>query len=95
MTTPSPLDPYLDYLQQRWDEGQHSAKTLHEELRTKGYLGHYQRVKMVAPLRRRELPQRAGSASGSSPGAEIGPGSLVSVSNGGASSVHFIEVIVV
>ncbi|WP_411111523.1 transposase [Streptomyces sp. c-19] len=50
---PSSLDPYLDYLQQRWDEGQHSAKILHEELRTKGYLGHYQRVKMaVAPLRR-------------------------------------------
>lgn len=50
---PSTLDPYLDYLQQRWDEGQHSAKILHEELRTKGYLGHYQRMKMaVAPLRR-------------------------------------------
>ncbi|MER7109809.1 hypothetical protein [Streptomyces sp. NPDC000229] len=51
--TPSTLDPYLDYLQQRWDEGQHSAKILHEELQTKGYLGHYQRVKMaVTPLRR-------------------------------------------
>lgn len=50
---PSTLDPYLDYLRQRWDEGQHSAKILHEELQSKGYLGHYQRVKMaVAPLRR-------------------------------------------
>ncbi|MFE2945219.1 ISL3 family transposase [Streptomyces sp. NPDC059255] len=50
---PSTLDPYLGYLQQRWDEGQHSARILHEELQTKGYLGHYQRVKMaVAPLRR-------------------------------------------
>ncbi|MGW8358059.1 ISL3 family transposase [Streptomyces wedmorensis] len=50
---PSALDPYLDYLQQRWDEGQHSAKILHEELQAKGYCGHYQRVKMaVAPLRR-------------------------------------------
>ncbi|WP_323393578.1 ISL3 family transposase [Streptomyces jumonjinensis] len=50
---PSTLDPYLSYLQQRWDEGQHSAKILHEELQTKGYPGHYQRVKMaVAPLRR-------------------------------------------
>ncbi|WP_433544527.1 transposase (plasmid) [Streptomyces sp. CA-294286] len=47
------LDPYLNYLQQRWDEGEHSAKTLHEELLVKGYPGHYQRVKMaVAPLRR-------------------------------------------
>ncbi|MGP3683204.1 hypothetical protein ACTVZO_00515 [Streptomyces sp. IBSNAI002] len=50
---PSTLDPYLEYLRQRWDEGQHSAKILHEELQAKGYLGHYQRVKMaVAPLRR-------------------------------------------
>ncbi|MDT0547621.1 transposase [Streptomyces lonegramiae] len=50
---PSTLDPYRDYLQQRWDEGEHNAKALHEELRTKGYLGHYQRVKMaIAPLRR-------------------------------------------
>ncbi|WP_455410110.1 ISL3 family transposase [Streptomyces hiroshimensis] len=50
---PSTLDPYLGYLQQRWDEGEHSAKILHEELQSKGYLGHYQRVKMaVAPLRR-------------------------------------------
>ncbi|WSJ89849.1 ISL3 family transposase [Streptomyces sp. NBC_01304] len=46
------LDPYLDYLQQRWDEGEHSATILHQELLTKGYLGHYQRVTMaVAPLR--------------------------------------------
>ncbi|MET7312955.1 hypothetical protein ABZS68_39625 [Streptomyces sp. NPDC005571] len=29
---PSTLDPYLDYLQQRWDEGGHSAKVLHQEL---------------------------------------------------------------
>ncbi|MFE5946903.1 hypothetical protein [Streptomyces sp. NPDC056480] len=50
---PSTLDPYLDYLQQRWDQGQHSAKILREELQTQGYPGHYQRVKMaVAPVRR-------------------------------------------
>ncbi|WP_207229938.1 transposase [Krasilnikovia cinnamomea] len=50
---PSPLDRYLEYLQQRFDEGEHNAKLLHEELKAKGYLGHYQRVKMaVAPLRR-------------------------------------------
>ncbi|MFB6677416.1 transposase [Streptomyces sp. NPDC056390] len=49
---PSTLDPYLDYLRQRWDEGQHSAKILHEELQAKRCLGHYQRVKMaVAPLK--------------------------------------------
>lgn len=50
---PSPLDRYLEYLQQRFDEGEHNAKVLHEELKAKGYLGHHQRVKLaVAPLRR-------------------------------------------
>jgi transposase len=50
---PSTRDPYLDYLQQRWDKEQHSAKILHEELQAKGYLGHYQRMKVaVTPLRR-------------------------------------------
>ena len=49
----STLNPFLDYLEQRWDEGEHSAKILHQELLAKGYLGHYKRVKMaVAPLRR-------------------------------------------
>ncbi|MGW1711353.1 transposase [Streptomyces sp. NPDC002206] len=50
---PSTPDPYLNYLQQRWDEGEHSAKILHQELLGKGYLGHYRRVRMaLAPLRR-------------------------------------------
>ena len=50
---PSPLDPYLEYLQQRFNEGEHNAKILHQELQAKGFLGHYQRVKMaIAPLRR-------------------------------------------
>ena len=53
---PSPLDRYLEYLQQRWDEGEHSAKVLHEELKAKGYLGHYQRVKMAVAPPRRGLP---------------------------------------
>lgn len=47
------LDPYLEYLQQRWDEGEHTATVLHQEIAAKGYGGHYQRVKMaIAPLRR-------------------------------------------
>ncbi|WP_413754986.1 hypothetical protein [Streptomyces sp. MMBL 11-3] len=47
------LDPYLDYVQQRWEEGEHTSTVLHQEIATKGYLGHYQRVKMaIAPLRR-------------------------------------------
>ncbi|WP_369392392.1 ISL3 family transposase [Streptomyces sp. CG1] len=47
------LDPYLEYLRQRWEEGEHTATVLHQEIAAKGYLGHYQRVKMaIAPLRR-------------------------------------------
>ncbi|MCC5480498.1 ISL3 family transposase [Streptomyces barringtoniae] len=50
---PTSLDPYLDYLQQRWEEGEHTATVLHQEIAAKGYRGHYQRVKMaLAPLRR-------------------------------------------
>ncbi|MEU7183581.1 MULTISPECIES: ISL3 family transposase [Streptomyces] len=47
------LDPYLEYLRQRWEEGEHTATVLHQEIVAKGYCGHYQRVKMaIAPLRR-------------------------------------------
>ncbi|MGW7528007.1 ISL3 family transposase [Streptomyces sp. NPDC054783] len=50
---PSSLDPYLEYLRQRWEEGEHTATVLHQEIVAKGYRGHYQRVKMaIAPLRR-------------------------------------------
>ncbi|WP_345553935.1 ISL3 family transposase [Streptomyces lannensis] len=50
---PTSLDPYLDYLRQRWEEGEHTATVLHQEIAAKGYSGHYQRIKMaVAPLRR-------------------------------------------
>ncbi|MFF3620738.1 ISL3 family transposase [Streptomyces sp. NPDC002467] len=50
---PTSLDPYLEYLRQRWEEGEHNATVLHQELLAKGYRGHYQRIKMaVAPLRR-------------------------------------------
>ncbi len=46
------LDPYLEYLHRRWEEGEHTATVLHQEIVAKGYLGHYQRVKMaIAPLR--------------------------------------------
>ncbi|OIJ87360.1 transposase [Streptomyces colonosanans] len=47
------LDPYLEYLRQRWEEGEHTATVLHQEIVAKGYLGRYQRVKLsIAPLRR-------------------------------------------
>lgn len=44
------LDPYLEHLRQRWEEGEHTATVLHQEIVAKGYGGHYQRVKMaIAP----------------------------------------------
>lgn len=50
---PTSLDPYLEYLRQRWEEGEHTATVLHQEIVAKGYRGNYQRVKMaIAPLRR-------------------------------------------
>lgn len=50
---PTNLDPCLDYLRQRWEEGEHTATVLHQAIAAKGYSGHYQRVKMaIAPLRR-------------------------------------------
>ncbi|WP_425527966.1 transposase [Yinghuangia seranimata] len=73
--SPTALYPYLGYLRQRWNEGEHSAKLLHEELTAKDYTGHYQHVKMaVAPMREglflaepHELPPSPRSLVGSPP----------------------------
>lgn len=49
---PTSLDPYLEYLRLRWEEGERGARVLHQALVGKGYCGHYQRAKTaVAPLR--------------------------------------------
>jgi transposase len=53
---PTPLDPYLGYLRQRWDEGEHNAFVLHQEIAAKGYQGHYQQVKLAVQPLRRGLP---------------------------------------
>ncbi|MFE6848953.1 ISL3 family transposase [Streptomyces sp. NPDC057686] len=53
---PTRLDPYLEYLRQRWEEGEHNATVLHQELLAKGYGGHYQRIKMAIASLRRGLP---------------------------------------
>ncbi|CAA19598.1 hypothetical protein RE436_32030 [Streptomyces coelicolor] len=52
-----------DHLRQHWEEGEHTATVLHQEIAAKGYGGHYQRDKMaIAPLRRGlpiDTPMRA------------------------------------
>lgn len=53
---PTPLDPCLGYLRQRWDEGEHNALVLHQEIAAKGYRGHYQQVKLAVQPLRRGLP---------------------------------------
>lgn len=53
---PTPLDPYLGYLRQRWEEGEHNAFVLHQEIAAKGYRGHYQQVKLAVQPLRRGLP---------------------------------------
>jgi len=54
---PSLLDDYQPYLRQRWDEGCTSARTLHAELRQRGYTGSYGAVaNYVLPFRRAAAP---------------------------------------
>lgn len=49
----SKLDPYRDYIHQRWDEGCHDAAVLLAELRRRGYTGGHSILRAyVAPLRR-------------------------------------------
>lgn len=60
---PTALAPYLDHLRRRWEEGEHNATILHQELVAKGYCGHYQRVKVAVASWRatdgRPIPQEA------------------------------------
>jgi transposase len=50
---PSLLDDYQPYLHQRWNEGCTSARTLHAELKQRGYTGSYGAVaNYVLPFRR-------------------------------------------
>ena len=38
------LNPYKDYLRQRWNEGQHNIKALQQEIQAQGYSGQYSSV---------------------------------------------------
>ena len=54
---PSLLDDYQPYLRQRWDDGCTNARTLHAELRQRGYTGSYGAVaNYVLPFRRAAAP---------------------------------------
>ena len=52
---PSILDPYRDYLNQRWQEGCRNARQLWREIKKRGYSGTYRQVSRWA-YERRESP---------------------------------------
>jgi transposase len=49
------LDPYVDYLQKRWDEGCHDTRQLHRELQQQGFAGSSRSVWQWTALRRKIL----------------------------------------
>jgi len=52
LTRTTKLKPHLDYITRRWNEGCHNARTLHLELRKRGYTGGYTQLKyLVRPWR--------------------------------------------
>jgi transposase len=50
------LDPYVAYLQERWDAGQHDNRQLLQALRERGYRGSVRPIVQWTMLRRRLLP---------------------------------------
>jgi len=53
LTRPGLLGPHQAYLRQRWDEGIHSTRRLHQELRDRGYRGSERTLRrLTAQLRR-------------------------------------------
>ena len=49
---PSMVDPYLDYLEKRWEEGCSNAKELWREIQEKGYPGTHRQVARWAYMKR-------------------------------------------
>ena len=56
----SMLDPYVPYLQQRWDVGCHNTQQLWRELKAQGFPGSSRSVWQWTVLRRTPLPTQAG-----------------------------------
>jgi len=52
----SMLDPYVAYLQERWDAGQHDNRQLLQEMRERGYRGSVRPIVQWTMLRRPLLP---------------------------------------
>ncbi|HEU0150187.1 MAG TPA: helix-turn-helix domain-containing protein [Bradyrhizobium sp.] len=56
---PSQLDRHLPFVEARWQAGQHNAKTLHHELKARGFGGGYDIVRRWTARRRHGSTVRA------------------------------------
>src|SRR5206468_8885710 len=54
----SKLDPYLDYLRQRWNAGEHSGSRLFAEIKQRGYTGSESLLRSLLGEWRTELPPK-------------------------------------
>lgn len=65
---PRQIDPYLEYLRQRWNAGEHNAQALWREIRTQGYSAGDEQVRRVVNLWRSDSHHP-----GSQPATAAGP----------------------
>jgi len=56
----SKLDPYLGYLRERWNAGEHASSRLFAEIKQRGYIGSESLLRHVLGEWRTELPPRQG-----------------------------------
>lgn len=73
----SMVDPFVPYLQRRWDKGIHNAMQLWREIRTQGYRGSHRMVMLWAQLRRSPTEHRPG------PRLQVAPRSTVASTRNG------------
>lgn len=60
---PRQIDPYLDYLRERWDAGEHNAQALWREIRAQGYSAGDEQVRRVVNLWRADPHHPGGQRS--------------------------------
>jgi transposase len=74
--TKSQLDPYLPYLEQRWEQGCRSASTLWQELLARGFPGRYMMVYRWVQLQRAPTEPTQITSVQASPSARAGQRAL-------------------
>lgn len=64
---PSIVDPFVDYLQQRWDSGEHNVRALFAEIVRQGYAGSESNLRRVLAPWRSHLPKAQRKGRGRAP----------------------------